>query len=80
MSNRYYYVGGEEAPDELAPRGLDAYLPSPRSTEYSLVSPFRTMVTFTWFDGGGGGAATGAGGEAEPAAPAQGLCDRYPAR
>src|SRR5262249_26533009 len=30
--------------------------------EYSLGSPSRTMVTFTWFDGGAGAATTGAGG------------------
>ena len=36
--------------------------PSLPMTEYSLATPFRTMVTFTRFDGGagaGGGAATG---------------------
>ena len=31
-------------------------------TEYSLDSPFRTIYTFTLFDGAGGGAVTGAGG------------------
>src|SRR5215467_3041332 len=33
-----------------------------RVTEYSLASPFRMMVIFTWFDGGAGAAATGGGG------------------
>src|SRR5262249_30849869 len=33
-----------------------------RITEYSLASPFRMMVIFTWFDGGAGAAATGGGG------------------
>jgi hypothetical protein len=45
-------------------------------TEYSLLSPFPTIVTFTRFDGGGGAATTGAGG-AVPAAPARELSDDF---